>query len=895
MMRNLNLFILFLLLLCTNSLFAAQHIPVKIEKHAKGAPITIGIPFPNGTLFSADHVRLLNTVGEEIPSQITEVNSWQPLNSSIKWIWVFFFTDANDTYTLEYGADVVRKVFKGDRVVIRNIQPMGSSTEVSTGPLNFKIKKDNGGFFEVVKLDADKNGFDAKDIIAEGEKDRGSFLDLIDPDGLDKSKAVITRSVIEKGSGPMHGIIRLEGEYHYSRKDNNSAPFVMRIHVYAGKSYVKVIHTFVYTGVPDQHKIIKGEHARIATQSKDILSEEETSENGWIKPDDQIAGAGFSLDYKLAGPVNYKVGYKDGKWWENPTEKVFQYTATAGENSFLFQTGPKPNRSAPVPESSDLVRMEGFSASLVTGQKEQLKTAKASGWMDISDKKWGIGVGIKNFFEEYPKELNVNGASNALTAYLWAPQAGPMSFARDKNSPDDGILGNFAQGLAKTSELVYYFHNADISTEEIQQSLNYVLNPPAAHAAPDWYANSKVFGSYSPQGKDFPEFERGMQYKMDWLLFNQNWAPWYGMFEYGDYKNYYIKNKWEMWANNEPGQDYMLWMHFLRTGDPRFYRAAQATSMHTMDVDNIHWPKKPEYIGDTNPSLDFFQNKEMPDNTTPYLGIGKRHGDQHWTAVLSAHVWVQGWLADYYLTGYHRGLDMAKQTADTYTKRIWGDHDLRGRRLYLSVWNLTEVYDATKDPKYLADLQDRVNTMITLQNGTEQNNSLVIDRYGYSQVYASQGLKKYYQITEDPKIKAALIKHARSVRDNEPLSYLFESYLSSIHTLLVGYEFTKDKSYLDTALRRAEVLKTDLSPTKFDDSATQRKLAETLLKVSHLPQDPEKEYAEWDVRNALRVFGWTHAYNVPYLLYWLRQADQVQKKPATPIKAHTGTTSTAKK
>ena len=862
-----------LLLLVQVTAIAAEKIPLKVEKHQEGAPITMGIPIPIGALYSPDHVRLLNKQGKEIPSQITEVNNWMPVNNSIKWIWVFFFTDANDNYTLEYGSDVKRETFKGDRVVIRNVQPMGSYTEVSTGPLNFKIKKDNGGFFETVQLDTDKNGFSTSDIIAEGAKDRGSFLDLLDQAGIDKSKAVITRSVIEKGSGPLHGIIRLEGEYLYNRKDNNPAPFVLRVHVYAGKSYVKVLHTFVYTGVPDQHEIKKGEHARIATQSKDILSEEESSDKGWSKPNDQIAGTGFSLNYKLNGAISYKVGYKDGKWWENPTEKVYEFSGNGTQKTSLFQTGPKPNKVAPVPESTDTKRIEGFSASLTTDNKEQLKTAKASGWMDISDKKWGIAIGIKHFFEEYPKELNIIADQQLATAYLWSPQAGPMSFARDNNAPDDGILGNFAQGLAKTSELVYYFHEASVSTPAIQKSLNYFLDPPVAHAAPQAYAVSKVFGSFSPHNTTFSEYERGMDYKFDWMFFNQNWAPWYGMFEHGDFKNYYINNKWEMWANNEPAQDYMLWMQFMRTGDPKFYNAAQAMSRHTMDVDNIHWPKKPVYHGDTNPVLDYLQSKEAPDLTTPYLGIGKRHGDQHWSAVLSAHVWVQGWLADYYLSGDHRGLEIARQTADTYVKRIWGDHDLMGRRLYLSVWNMTEVYDATKDEVYLTDLKDRIKHMLDLQNGTEQNSSLVIDRYGYSQVYASQGLSKYYRITRDEKVKQALITHARSVRDNEPIAYFMESYLSSIHSLLIGYEFTKDQSYLDRALERAAVLKTDQANVKFDNNATQKQLAETLLKVSHFPQDPEKEYAEWDVRNGLRVFGWTHAYNVPYLLYWLRNEE----------------------
>ncbi len=869
--QKLTLVYLLLSLISTLTAVAADRIPLKIEKHVQGAPITLGIPFPNGALYSPDHVRLLSKEGKEIPSQITEVNTWQPLNSSIKWIWVFFFATEADTYSLEYGTDVTRSAFTGDRVVIRNVQPMGAYTEVSTGPLNFKIKKDKGGFFEVVKLDIDRNGFTDNDVIAEGKNDRGSFLDLVDPNGTDKSKAIITRSVIEKGSGPLHGIIRLEGEYQYARKDNNSAPFVIRIHVYAGRSYVKVIHTFTYTGVPDQHKMVKGEHERIATQSKQILSEENNGDSGWTKPNDQVEAAGFSLSYKLAAPIDYKVAYKDGKWWENPTERIYQTSLSGSGSSSIFQTGPQPNRAAPVPESTPTNRINGFSALLTTDNSEVFKKEKASGWVDLSDKKWGIGIGIKDFFEEYPKELLVDGSTKTSTAYLWSPKAGPMRFARDTNTPDDGILGNFAQGLAKTSELVYYFHSGNVSTSSVQKTINYILDPPVAHAVSEWYARSTVFGLYSPKGKDFPELERGVDYKFDWLLFNQNWAPWYGMFEYGDYKNYYIDNKWQMWANNEPAQDYILWMHFLRTGDSRFYKAASATSRHTMDVDNIHWPKKPAYIGDTNPALDYFLNKEADDNTTPYLGIGKRHGDQQWSAVLSAHVWVQGWLADYYLTGYHRGLEVAKQTADTYVKRIWGDHDLRGRRLYLSVWNMSEVYDATKDNKYLIDLQDRVNQMLMLQNGTEQNNSLVIDRYGYSQVYASHGLKKYYQITEDARVKAALIKHARSVRDNEPISYQFESYLSSIHSLLVGFEFTKDKSYLVTALHRAEVLKTDPALVKFNDPATQKSLAETLMQVSHLPKDPEMEYAEWDVRNGLRVFGWTHAYTVPYLLYWLRK------------------------
>lgn len=92
-----------------------------------------------------------------------------------------------------------------------------------------------------------------------------------------------------------------------------------------------------------------------------------------------------------------------------------------------------------------------------------------------------------------------------------------------------------------------------------------------------------------------------------------------------------------------------------------------------------------------------------------------RHAAQHFTSLLSAHVWVPGWLASYYLAGNHRGLDVAEQTGDFYLRKSFGDHDLRGRRLYLSIWNLAELYDADKKQKYLDDLKDRVSILLELQ------------------------------------------------------------------------------------------------------------------------------------------------------------------------------------
>jgi hypothetical protein len=321
----------------------------------------------------------------------------------------------------------------------------------------------------------------------------------------------------------------------------------------------------------------------------------------------------------------------------------------------------------------------------------------------------------------------------------------------------------------------------------------------------------------------------------------------------------------------------------MRTGDAAVFDAAVAFSRHTMDVDNTHWPAGPAYLGDSNYPLDFWNSQTQP-AAGRYVGVGRRHAAQHWMHILSAHVWVQGWMAAYYLAGEHRGLDVARLTADMHLRRLWGEHELTGRRLYLSVWNLAEVWDATKDPAYARELGDRVDRMLRLQR--DQADSLVIDRYGYTNVYASHGLFKYLTMTGRDDVRRALVRHARAVRDNPPLNHYMESYLSSIHSLVLGYRLTGDASFVEEMQRRLEPLKMDALPRPIDDTWTQGGLFEALERASHLPDDPNRfrpamsnrgtvmaapRRPIWAFGNGLRIYGWTTAYTLPYALAVLEE------------------------
>jgi hypothetical protein len=550
--------------------------------------------------------------------------------------------------------------------------------------------------------------------------------------------------------------------------------------------------------------------------------------------------------------------------------------------------------------------MSGFAAELRVGDQVTERAERAPGWLDVFDGTRGVAVGIKNFLEEYPKAVSFDPATGELSADLWSDVSGPMSFARANNQPgSEGAIENWAQGLAKTSELLFYFHGAEASPADIARTMRIIDAPPVAHAAPEWYAASEAFGHLAPRRDRLPEFERAFDYKFDWMLFNQRWQPWYGMFDYGDMMNTFNGQRWSTFGHGEPAQDYMWWLQFVRTGDPRVFDAAMAFSRHLMDVDNTHWPVESPFKGDSNYPLDYWDSLEEPP-VGAYVGVGRRHSDQHWMHILSAHVWVQGWMSAYYLAGEQRGLDVAKLTGDLYIRRIWGDHGVTGRRLYLSVWNLTQIYGATKDPRYKAELDDRVARMLSLQKG--QYDSLVMDRYGYTLVYASHGLEESYNLTGDESVKRALIRHARAIRDNPPLNHWMESYLASIHTLTLGYRYTGDTSFLDEMKTRLEVLKMDALERPIDDTWTQTDLFGALEGASRLPDDPNRlrppagggrgggrgaagagaagaqagagraatagrgrgfgqpQRAGWAFGHGLRIYGWTTAYGLPYAL-----------------------------
>ena len=150
--KSLGLFLGVFLILMSNNLGAIERIELTVANTSFDAPLTMGIPFAQGTLLSPDHVRVVDQDGKEIPSQTTLVTTWEPVDHSVKWLWVFFFSTGDETYFLEYGPEVRKAPIKGTKIKLRNAQRAGQTSYVENGSLRFAIRKRGGGFIDLQGL-----------------------------------------------------------------------------------------------------------------------------------------------------------------------------------------------------------------------------------------------------------------------------------------------------------------------------------------------------------------------------------------------------------------------------------------------------------------------------------------------------------------------------------------------------------------------------------------------------------------------------------------------------------------------------------------------------------------------------------------------------------------------
>lgn len=431
----------------------------------------------------------------------------------------------------------------------------------------------------------------------------------------------VTSLTIEQ-DGPIRAVIKVEGLHRPGEKA--SLPFTLRFYAYAGARHLRMVHSFIYDGLPDK---------------------------------DAIAGLGLSAAVPMHdAPHDRHIRLAtDGALFAEAVRPLtglrrdpgaaFRHAQTQGQPvPPLDQMNPVVRDKLPyIPTWSDF-RLEQPNANGYTIDKRtqaghawvaSQEGHRAPGLAYVGGISGGAAIARRWFWQSFPSALAVENAASdtaSLTAWLWSPEAEPMDLRPWRGV--NGMEGYEAQnagldityedyepgwdsatGIARTSELTLWACAATPANDTIVAMAEANSLPPRLMADPAALHQASVFGDWSlpdRSGKNRAIIEDQLANLVDFYAGEVDRRNWYGFWNFGDIMHTYDADRhvWRYdiggfaWDNSELSPDLWLWTQALRTGAAQPWRLAEAMTRHTSEVDTYHMGR--------------------------FVGLGTRHGVQHW-------------------------------------------------------------------------------------------------------------------------------------------------------------------------------------------------------------------------------------------------------------------------
>ena len=616
-------------------------------------PVTSGIPFPKGVLKNPIHVALFDPSGKQIPLQTTVLSRYWEADSTVRWLLLDFNANvpANSSvyYTLKYGNEIERNKFNSPL----SIEKKGNEVVINTGVLKLTVSK---YFLTNVEL---KTGNSWKRITSGQGK---MTMDIGAPpdttllpavlgkgrnEGLYSSVPGKTVKVEVEDFGPLRAQVKISG-WHIWKDGRKFGPYTLRVNAYAGKSYIKVYHTFVNSDLP---------------------------ERGLIN------NVGIYLPLNIKGDARITYG----------TEPISATTSGKEGKYYLLQ--------------NNWNRYEAFE-----GNKSEQFNGQCEGWLDVSNNGTGVTSVFRDCAQLFPNEIKFQ--NNELSIWPYPEDGvGPLDLRREEEknlpafqkykkdqsflyglylSPVKGVKsrhkfaydflkelhkGNMqylsdhtALGFSRTHEINLYFHSSKVTNNQINEFAKASNQPLRAFAENHWYDYTDALGHFGWKDTvDFPKAENYFEKKINWTYRHQNeWFPdrFWGIVNYGDMQSYWEKDLfsgtvvpgqwlWYLgggWNNYEVDAPKQIFLYYLRSDYNKAWELGEAAVRQMMDVVTAH------------ANLPDFE----PVQTVPEWKIGgmNRHEYDPWGGgVLENHTWNEGLIDYYYLTGYRRAYDVAMQVA----------------------------------------------------------------------------------------------------------------------------------------------------------------------------------------------------------------------------------------
>ncbi len=646
-------------------------------------PITMGVPLPQGKVDNAARLELLDAAGKKIPCQIREVARWLD-GKSVKWVHLTWLQ------SLQAGEKTQVKV------VLRDTPAAPQKTSLQA------VERDNivtveTGFVKFVVRGSKFNGFDAgwfdptgrnqfndanQVIAAAGNVTAGSSVKSEGKTYL--STADAEGEVVIEEQGTRRVVVKATGRH--LAESGKMFDYIVRFYAYADSPIVRVSHTFV---------------AAQGTKVADM---------------DFMEALNFDILTRLAGG-KVTVGTEAEPVSAEAAAQILQDTS----DSFRVSAGDR----------------------VLAGGKGKSTKPLSTGWLDLSRGNLGLAVGVKWFWQMYPKSLAV-ASDGSIRVGLYPEGSEPFEVY---------------MGQSRTHYLTFLFHDGKAKPQALNAVFAAGQRPLRAWAPPKYYCrDTHCFGYVvedDPQlfGEDWPKVQEhnriikasleGLLKVIDGHTYGAITRDSYGLYAWGDryhwswgsWKNSPRQTlNWKMsWAGNYYDHPHSMMMQFMRTGDKLFLERYWPNAIQIGDVHTVNYHPNSELIGACRycPPRNFV----AMDDGSPYLSIEYNHYK------------TQSVFAHYYLTGDLRSLEHCRMLANVAYANHRADTGWAARGVGHHITGLWNAYELWREPKYLERMKDMAyRAMAQFKRGGYEKGGLFM--WGI----ANEGLCYYYWVTGDPQV-----------------------------------------------------------------------------------------------------------------------------------------------
>ncbi len=496
----------------------------------------------------------------------------------------------------------------------------------------------------------------------------------------------------------MRACICVKG-YHATSAGLRFCPYILRMHVYAGKSDLRIFHTFIFDQNPEKFELSAigmkfpldpGNDLRMAFGGETQVHSAEKCNNAlFLQTSD--------MEYAVTGdgPISGK-GSKTNGW--------ASIRGTNGAAAVAVRDIWKeyPKGISLARDGMDIqIWPEATQENLIFRTPFQEEAVFFGGTRDEAT--------VKRLLEEKPTApLNLKSFDiQNEEALLWVEKM-IEKYAPDRPASHNDTGTSDGTGAAKTTEFLMRFSAEAISDQESEALGISVREPVIAVPDPAYTCATRAARAFYHKGDPrFTEVDRGLDDMLELMAIDpMERCRLYGMMRYGNmvcshspgsgvsYRTHYEKNPAKALRyvgpyNNEANdQIWSVWGNFIRTGERKHFLLASAYSQNVADVCICH----------AHP------------NDREAVGLMHYHNAHHWSGQVSpSHTLTTGIMLHYYFTGNRRLLDVALEVADWAVRwqepcGIIANRDFEkgalSREFTGPLWCVMEAYQATWEEKY---------------------------------------------------------------------------------------------------------------------------------------------------------------------------------------------------